>query len=153
MPMLKQEEYLNRVITTGKNYAYIKIGEGCSNMCTYCAIPYIRGKFVSRKKEEIIEEAKMLAKKGIQELIVIAQDTTKYGIDIYGESKLAELLEALSKIEGIKWIRFLYAYPETIDDKLIKVVKKNDKKFLIVILLTYFPPFYYNILHLKKYHK
>ena len=127
MPMLKQEEYLNRVITTGKNYAYIKIGEGCSNMCTYCAIPYIRGKFVSRKKEEIIEEAKMLAKKGIQELIVIAQDTTKYGIDIYGESKLAELLEALSKIEGIKWIRFLYSYPEGITEELIDVVAKNDK--------------------------
>ena len=127
MPMLKQEEYLNRVITTGKNYAYIKIGEGCSNMCTYCAIPYIRGKFVSRKKEEIIEEAKMLAKKGIQELIVIAQDTTKYGIDIYGESKLAELLEALSKIEGIKWIRFLYSYPEGITDELIELVANNPK--------------------------
>ena len=127
MPMLKQEEYLNRVITTGKNYAYIKIGEGCSNMCTYCAIPYIRGKFVSRKKEEIIEEAKMLAKKGIQELIVIAQDTTKYGIDIYGEGKLPELLEELSKIEGIKWIRFLYSYPEGITDELINVVAKNSK--------------------------
>ena len=127
MPMLEQEEYLNRVITTGKNYAYIKIGEGCSNMCTYCAIPYIRGKFVSRKKEEIIEEAKMLAKKGIQELIVIAQDTTKYGIDIYGEGKLPELLEELSKIEGIKWIRFLYSYPEGITDELINVVAKNSK--------------------------
>ena len=127
MPMLEQEEYLNRVITTGKNYAYIKIGEGCSNMCTYCAIPYIRGKFVSRKKEEIIEEAKMLAKKGIQELIVIAQDTTKYGIDIYGEGKLPELLEELSKIEGIKWIRFLYSYPEGITDELINLVAKNSK--------------------------
>lgn len=127
MPMLKQEEYLNRVITTGKNYAYIKIGEGCSNMCTYCAIPYIRGKFVSRKKEEILEEAKTLAKKGIQELIVIAQDTTKYGIDIYGESKLAELLEELSKIKEIKWIRFLYSYPEGITDELINLVAKNDK--------------------------
>ena len=127
MPMLKQEEYLNRVITTGKNYAYIKIGEGCSNMCTYCAIPYIRGRFVSRKSEEIIEEAKMLAKKGIQELIVIAQDTTKYGIDIYGECKLPELLQELSKIEGIKWIRFLYSYPEGITDKLINVVAKNPK--------------------------
>ncbi len=127
MPMLKQEEYLNRVITTGKNYAYIKIGEGCSNMCTYCAIPYIRGKFVSRKKEEILEEAKTLAKKGIQELIIIAQDTTKYGIDIYGESKLAELLEELSKIKEIKWIRFLYSYPEGITDELINLVAKNDK--------------------------
>ena len=127
MPMLKQEEFLNRIITTGKNYAYIKIGEGCSNKCTYCAIPYIRGPFVSRKIEDILEEANMLAKKGIKELIVIAQDTTKYGVDIYGESKLAELLQKLSEIEGIKWIRFLYSYPEGITEELINVVAKNEK--------------------------
>ena len=127
MPMLTQQEFLNRTITTGNNYAYIKIGEGCSNKCTYCAIPYIRGPFASRKMEDILEEANMLAKKGIKELIVIAQDTTKYGIDIYGESKLAELLEKLSKIEGIQWIRFLYAYPEGITEKLIHVVANNDK--------------------------
>src|SRR5699024_5795880 len=112
MPMLTQEQFLERTITTGQDYAYLKIGEGCSNKCTYCPIPYIRGPFVSRKKEDIIEEAKMLAKKGIKELIIIAQDTTKYGIDIYGESKLAELLQELTKIEGIHWVRFLYAYPE-----------------------------------------
>ena len=105
MPMLTQEEFLNRTITTGKNYAYLKIGEGCSNRCTYCAIPYIRGPFVSRKKEDIIEEAKGLAKQGIKEVIVIAQDTTKYGMDLYGESKLAELLEEISQIPEIKWIR------------------------------------------------
>ena len=127
MPMLTQEQFLNRVVTTGENYAYIKIGEGCSNKCTYCAIPYIRGPFVSRKMEEILEEANMLAKKGIKELIVIAQDTTKYGVDIYGKSKLAELLENLSKIEGIEWIRFLYAYPEGITKELIDIVAKNDK--------------------------
>ena len=127
MPMLTQEQFLNRVVTTGENYAYIKIGEGCSNKCTYCAIPYIRGPFASRKMEDILEEADMLAKKGIKELIVIAQDTTKYGVDIYGKSKLAELLEKLSKIEGIKWIRFLYAYPEGITRELIDVVAKNDK--------------------------
>ena len=127
MPMLKQYEFLNREITTGNNYAYIKIGEGCSNKCTYCAIPYIRGPFVSRKMEDIIEEAKMLAKKGIKELIVIAQDTTKYGVDIYGKSKLAELLEELSKIEDIKWIRFLYSYPEGITQELIDVVATNNK--------------------------
>ena len=127
MPMLKQEEFLNRTITTGTNYAYIKIGEGCSNKCTYCAIPYIRGPFASRKMEDILEEANMLAKKGIKELIVIAQDTTKYGVDIYGESKLAELLEKLTEIEGIKWIRFLYSYPEGITEELIDVVAKNDK--------------------------
>lgn len=127
MPMFSEEEFLNRTVTTGKNYAYIKIGEGCSNRCTYCAIPYIRGSFISRRKEEIIEEAKELADKGIKELIVIAQDTTKYGIDLYGESKLAELLEELSKIDGIKWIRFLYAYPEGITDELIDVVASNPK--------------------------
>ena len=127
MPMLTQQEFLNRTVTTGNNYAYIKIGEGCSNKCTYCAIPYIRGPFASRKMEDILEEATMLANKGIKELIVIAQDTTKYGIDIYGKSKLAELLEKLSHIEGIKWIRFLYAYPEGITDELIEVVAKNEK--------------------------
>ena len=127
MPMLTQKEFLNRTITTGNNYAYIKIGEGCSNKCTYCAIPYIRGPFVSRKMDDILEEADMLAKKGIKELIVIAQDTTKYGVDIYGESKLAELLENLTKIEGIQWIRFLYAYPEGITEELIDIVANNDK--------------------------
>ena len=127
MPMLEQEQFLNRTITTGKNYAYLKIGEGCSNKCTYCAIPYIRGPFVSRKKEDIIEEARGLAKQGIKEIIIIAQDTTKYGIDIYGESKLAELLEELSNIEDIKWIRFLYSYPEGITDKLIETVATNQK--------------------------
>lgn len=127
MPMPTQEQFLNRVVTTGKNYAYLKIGEGCSNRCTYCAIPYIRGPFVSRKKEEIIEEAKKLVKEGKTELIVIAQDTTKYGMDLYQESKLAELLEELSKIQGVKWIRFLYSYPEGITEELIDVVAKNPK--------------------------
>lgn len=127
MPMLTQEQFLNRTITTGNNYAYLKIGEGCSNRCTYCAIPYIRGPFVSRKKEDILEEAKQLAKKGIKELIIIAQDTTKYGIDLYGESKLAELLHEISKIEGIQWIRFLYSYPEGITDELLEEVANNPK--------------------------
>lgn len=123
----KLENYINRVITTGSKTAYLRIAEGCSNRCTYCAIPYIRGTFVSRKFEDIIEEAKNLAKKEYQEIIVIAQDTTKYGIDLYGKSRLSELLQELSKIDGIKWIRFLYAYPETITEELIKVVKENDK--------------------------
>ena len=127
MPMFEQHNFMNRTITTGKNYAYLKIGEGCSNRCTYCAIPYIRGPFVSRKKEDILEEAKKLAKDGIKELIVIAQDTTKYGEDIYGENKLAELLEELSNIDEIKWIRFLYSYPEGITDELINVVTNNSK--------------------------
>lgn len=123
----KLENYINRVITTGSKTAYLRIAEGCSNRCTYCAIPYIRGPFISRKFEDIIEEANNLAKKEYQEIIVIAQDTTKYGIDLYGKSRLAELLQELSKIDGIKWIRFLYAYPETITEELIKVVKENDK--------------------------
>ena len=125
--MFNEKEYLDRVVSTGENYAYLKIGEGCSNFCTYCAIPYIRGLFVSRPMEDILKEAKMLAKKGIKELIVIAQDTTKYGIDLYGKSKLAELLQELCKIKEFKWIRFLYSYPEGITDELIKTVKENDK--------------------------
>ena len=120
-------DFLDRVITTGNNFAYLRIAEGCSNFCTYCAIPKIRGPFVSRKMEDVIKEAKKLANEGYEELIIIAQDTTKYGIDIYGESKLAELLKELCKIEKLKWIRFLYAYPETITDELIEVVKNEDK--------------------------
>lgn len=120
-------EYLEREISTGNNMAYLKIAEGCSNRCTYCAIPAIRGPFESRKIEDVLEEAEQLAKKGVKELVVIAQDTTKYGIDLYGKPRLAELLEKLCKIEGFKWIRFLYAYPETITDELIDVVKNNEK--------------------------
>ena len=127
LPLLSSQEYESRVITTGENYAYLKIGEGCSNMCTYCAIPYIRGKFASRRIEDILSEAKKLANQGIQEIIVIAQDTTKYGIDIYGKPMLKEVLQDLSKIKGIKWIRFLYSYPEGITDDLIDEVKKNKK--------------------------
>ena len=127
MPNICGLEFSERVVSTGENFAYLRIAEGCSNRCTYCAIPYIRGKYISRTMEDIIEEAKALAKKGYRELIVIAQDTSKYGIDIYGEPKLAKLLEELSKIEGIKWIRFLYTYPESITDELIEVVKNNDK--------------------------
>ena len=120
-------DFLDRVITTGNNFAYLRIAEGCSNFCTYCAIPKIRGPFVSRKMEDVIKEVEKLANEGYEELIIIAQDTTKYGIDIYGESKLAELLKELCKIEKLKWIRFLYAYPETITDELIEVVKNEDK--------------------------
>lgn len=120
-------DYNKRVLTTGKNMAYLKIAEGCNNKCTFCAIPLIQGPYISRKIEDILEEAKILAKQGVKEIIVIAQDTTKYGIDIYGKPMLAELLEKLSEIEELDWIRFLYAYPETITDELIKVVKENDK--------------------------
>lgn len=119
--------YDNRFITTGNVMAYLKIAEGCSNCCTYCAIPMIQGKYISRKYEDVIAEAKKLASNGYQEIVVIAQDTTKYGIDLYGKPRLAELLNDLCKIDGIKWIRFLYSYPESIDDELINVVKNNDK--------------------------
>ena len=119
--------FMNRVITTGEQYSYIRIAEGCSNRCTYCAIPYIRGNFVSRKMEDIIEEAKQIVSTGRRELILIAQDTSKYGKDIYGKPKLAELLTELCKIKDLKWVRFLYTYPEDITDELIKVVKENDK--------------------------
>ena len=119
--------YMDRVISTGNKTAYLKIAEGCSNRCTYCAIPYIRGPYVSRPMEEVLEEAKKLATAGIKELIVIAQDTTRYGEDLYGESKLAQLLQKLCEIEELKWIRFLYAYPESITDELIQTVKNNPK--------------------------
>lgn len=127
LPLASKQEFLGREISTGENFAYLKIGEGCSNRCTYCAIPFIRGPFISRPEEDIIEEAKILAKKGIKELIIIAQDTTKYGLDLYNEPRLAKLLRKLCKIDGIEWIRFLYSYPEGIDDELIKVVKEESK--------------------------
>ena len=126
-PLPSKEEFLCREISTGENFAYLKIGEGCSNRCTYCAIPFIRGPFISRPEEDIIEEAKLLAKKGIKELVVIAQDTTKYGLDLYNKPMLADLLRKLCRIEGIEWIRFLYSYPEGIDNDLIQVVKEEDK--------------------------
>lgn len=120
-------DFHERYITTGSNMAYLKIAEGCSNCCAYCAIPMIQGKFVSREYEDIISEAIELANKGYREIVVIAQDTTKYGIDLYGKPRLSELLNDLCKIDGIKWVRFLYAYPESIDDELINTVKNNDK--------------------------
>ena len=116
-----------RVLTTPSHYAYLKIAEGCSNCCTYCAIPKIRGKFRSREMENIIAEAKSLAENGVKELIVVAQDTTKYGVDLYGELKLAELLRELCKIDGIEWIRTLYCYPESITDELIDTMASEDK--------------------------
>ena len=119
--------FFNRVVTTGKNYAYVRIAEGCDNRCTYCAIPYIRGPFISRKIEDVVKETEDLVKDGKTEIILIAQDTSKYGIDLYNEPKLATLLKELCKIKELKRIRFLYTYPETITDELIQVVKENDK--------------------------
>lgn len=119
-------DYLERKISTNGYYAYLKIAEGCSNCCTYCAIPKIRGPYRSREMCEIIEEAQKLSDAGVQEIIVIAQDTTKYGLDLYGELMLPKLLKELCKM-NFKWVRFLYAYPETITDELIKTVKEEKK--------------------------
>ncbi len=116
-----------RLLSTPFYTAYIKIAEGCDNNCTYCAIPLIRGHFFSRKIEDIVSEAKELAQKGVKELVVVAQDTTKYGEDIYGEPKLAALLTELAKTEGIEWIRTLYTYPDKITDELIDTVRDNPK--------------------------
>ncbi|WP_300350193.1 30S ribosomal protein S12 methylthiotransferase RimO [Clostridium sp.] len=116
-----------RLITTDKKTAYLRIAEGCDNFCTYCIIPKIRGKFRSRELEGIVKEAKRLAENGVEELILIAQDTTNYGIDIYGEKRLHIVLRELAKIESIKWIRVLYCYPEAIYDELVSEIASNDK--------------------------
>ena len=126
-PKLDAELTGERIISTLPFFAYLKVAEGCSNCCTYCAIPQIRGKFRSVPMEEVLKEAQWLAENGVTELIVIAQDTTRYGEDLYGEPKLPELLEKLSEIEGIKWIRTLYCYPERITDKLLETIADNGK--------------------------
>ena len=116
-----------RILTTPQYWAYLKIGEGCSNRCTYCTIPSIRGNMRSRSMENVIEEAIQLAESGVKELILIAQDTTSYGLDLYGELKLPELLNELCKIDSIEWIRLLYCYPDRITDELIETMKKQYK--------------------------
>lgn len=116
-----------RILTTPEHWAYLKIADGCSNRCTYCTIPSIRGDMRSRKMENIIDEAKQLAEVGVKELIVIAQDTTSYGLDLYGELKLPELLNELCGIDGIEWIRLLYCYPDRITDELIATIKNQEK--------------------------
>lgn len=125
----KEELPLNggRILTTPEYTAYLKIAEGCSNHCSYCAIPSIRGDFRSREMEDVLEEAKMLCEKGVKEIILVAQDTTKYGEDIYGELKLPELLCELNKIEKLQWIRLLYCYPDRITDELIDAIAENEK--------------------------
>lgn len=116
-----------RVLTTLPFYAYLKIAEGCDNCCTYCAIPQIRGRFRSRPMEELVKEAEWLASQGVKELVVVAQDTTRYGEDLYGEYKLAELLKKLCKIDGLRWIRTLYCYPDKITEELIDVIAAEEK--------------------------
>lgn len=127
LPANTKLDHNKKKILTDSYYAYIKIAEGCDNSCTYCIIPKLRGRYVSRPMEEIVKEANRLASQNVKEIVLIAQDTSKYGLDIYGEKKLPNLLRELSKIEGIRWIRFLYTYPEDITNELVQEVKNNDK--------------------------
>ena len=120
-------EFKDRIISSTFPTAYIRISDGCNNRCNYCAIPLIRGSLKSRKIEDIVEEAKLLASQGIEELIIISQDTTSYGLDIYGKCMLTKLLRELSNIDGIRWIRTLYMYPGKVTDELIEEFKQNSK--------------------------
>lgn len=117
----------SRILTTGGHFAYLKIAEGCNKCCTYCIIPKLRGKYRSVPMERLIAQAKMLAEQGVKELILVAQETTVYGMDLYGRKSLHLLLEALCKISGIRWIRVLYCYPEEIYDELIETMKREPK--------------------------
>ena len=116
-----------RVLTTPKYTAYVRTSDGCDNCCTYCTIPKIRGRFRSRKTEDIVAETRSLAARGVKEIVLIAQDTTMYGRDLYGEPKLAELLDELCKIDGIEWIRMLYTYPDLITDELLDTMARQEK--------------------------
>ena len=118
---------LPRVVTTGPGWAWLRIAEGCDNFCAFCAIPYIRGRYRSRTMENILEEARELAAHGAKELIVIAQDITRYGTDLYGKRMLAELCRRLAEIEGVRWLRLHYLYPDQFDDELIEEIASNDK--------------------------
>ena len=126
---LDETDYLDqeRVISSAKHSVYLKISEGCDNRCTYCIIPFLRGKYRSRKVESLVREAELLAQKGAKEIIIVAQDSTRYGIDIYGKKMLPELIRKISDISGIEWIRLLYCYPEEIGDELIKEIAENPK--------------------------
>lgn len=124
---IAEDNAYNRILTTAGYYAYLKIAEGCNNHCTYCIIPKVRGRYRSRTIESLIKEAQILAKKGVKELIIVAQDTTQYGIDLYGEKKLPDLLKRLAQIDGIEWIRLLYVYPEQITDELIETIAHEPK--------------------------
>ncbi len=116
-----------RLLTTEAATAYLRIGEGCDNFCTYCVIPYIRGRYRSRAIEEVVKEASELVNNGVKELILVAQDTTRYGIDLYKKKELASLLRELSKIEALKWIRILYCYPEELNEEIIDEIASNSK--------------------------
>lgn len=123
----KTQKRPRRIITTPGHYEFLRIADGCDKRCTYCVIPYIRGSYRSEKLEELVEEAETLAKEGVRELILVAQETTVYGTDIYGKKMLPELLRRLCGIEGLKWIRVLYTYPEEIDEELLDVMASQEK--------------------------
>ena len=116
-----------RILTTGGHYAYLKIAEGCDKHCTYCVIPKVRGSYRSIPMESLVKEAEILAAEGVKELVIVAQETTLYGIDLYGKKSLPGLLRRLCRVEGLHWIRVLYCYPEEIDDELIRVIKEEPK--------------------------
>lgn len=117
----------DRLLTTGGHFAYLKIAEGCNKRCTYCVIPYVRGNYRSVPMETLVKEAKRLVDRGVKELILVAQETTLYGVDLYGEKSLPKLLKELAKIEGLRWIRILYCYPEEITEELIETIKNEPK--------------------------
>lgn len=119
-------DYANRVLTTPMHYAYVKISEGCNNRCSYCVIPYIRGNLKSREIEDIHNEVCALADKGVREIVLVAQDTSKYGLDLYGKSRIVDLLEDLSAIRGISMIRLLYCYPDGVTDSLLECIISHD---------------------------
>ncbi|TDT61552.1 30S ribosomal protein S12 methylthiotransferase RimO [Fonticella tunisiensis] len=120
-------DFEERIISTPQHYAYVKIAEGCNNNCSYCIIPKLRGSFRSRKIESIVQEVKILAEKGVKEIILVAQDTTMYGVDIYRKKMLSELVKRVEEVEGIEWIRIMYTYPEEITDELIEIIKMSKK--------------------------
>lgn len=123
----KPAKNASRILTCGTSYAYLKIADGCDNFCSYCTIPRIRGRYISAPMDELIDEAKQLVKMGIKEIILVAQDTTRYGEDLYGENKLVELCEKLCKIKDLKWIRLHYLYPEKVGKELLDFIDKNEK--------------------------
>jgi len=118
---------LNRALITPNHYAYLKIAEGCDNRCSYCAIPSIRGSFKSRRINSLLEETRFLARQGVKEIILIAEDITSYGIDIYGKRRLPHLIEKIAAIEGIEWVRILYTYPRYVNDDLLEILSDNEK--------------------------
>lgn len=125
--LTKPAKKFERVLTNSPSFAYLKIADGCNNVCAYCTIPRIRGRYVSYDMDDLVDEAKNLVSRGVQEIILVAQDTTRYGEDLYGENALINLCEKLSKIKDLKWIRFHYAYPEKVSDELLEYISKNEK--------------------------